>query len=319
MRFPFLFKILIALLPLITALLIILYYVLKDVKGEVLLRKVIKNTSKTMIDVKVQGDAVEDEEKKGIISSYIKKQNAKLNVVGITYKFETVLAIASCIFIVSAIASKVLFKAGPLLMGYLGLIFAGMVILSANKKANEKKEELTIEFLEKINEISSQLSVGKNIQNAIDEIINDGQCSKVLQNEFIDARQNLNIGLSLSETFMKMYENLQIDEIKTFATTLQVYENTGGNLIEILAANDNFFQSKLKLKNAQRVFITSMKTSQKLTIAIPVAFIIIMVLVNPSFFGDYYSNGIGEIVGILAISTLLLGVYLSNRIAQIKK
>ena len=64
MRFPFLFKILIALLPLITALLIILYYVLKDVKGEVLLRKVIKNTSKTMIDVKVQGDAVEDEEKK---------------------------------------------------------------------------------------------------------------------------------------------------------------------------------------------------------------------------------------------------------------
>ena len=111
MRFPFLFKILIALLPLITALLIILYYVLKDVKGEVLLRKVIKNTSKTMIDVKVQGDAVEDEEKKGIISSYIKKQNAKLNVVGITYKFETVLAIASCIFIVSAIASKVLFKA----------------------------------------------------------------------------------------------------------------------------------------------------------------------------------------------------------------
>ena len=62
-----------------------------------------------------------------------------------------------------------------------------------------------------------------------------------------------------------------------------------------------------------------MKTSQKLTIAIPVAFIIIMVLVNPSFFGDYYSNGIGEIVGILAISTLLLGVYLSNRIAQIKK
>ena len=107
MRFPFLFKILIALLPLITALLIILYYVLKDVKGEVLLRKVIKNTSKTMIDVKVQGDAVEDEEKKGIISSYIKKQNAKLNVVGITYKFETVLAIASCIFIVSAIASKV--------------------------------------------------------------------------------------------------------------------------------------------------------------------------------------------------------------------
>lgn len=75
MRFPFLFKILIALLPLITALLIILYYVLKDVKGEVLLRKVIKNTSKTMIDVKVQGDAVEDEEKK---ESYLRISKNKM-------------------------------------------------------------------------------------------------------------------------------------------------------------------------------------------------------------------------------------------------
>jgi len=319
MRFPFLIKTLIALMPLVTALLIIFYFILKDVKGEVLLRKVIKNTSKTMIDVKVQGNEKNNEEKKGIITSYIEKQNSKLNIVGISYKFETVLAAACCVFIVSAVASKILFKAGPLLMAYLGLVFAGILILTVNRKADEKKEELTVEFLEKINEISSQLSVGKNIQNAIDEIIKDGQCSKIMQNELIDVRQSLNIGLGLSETFMKMFDNLQIEEIKTFATTLQVYENTGGNLIEILKANDNFFQSKLKIKNAQKVFISSMKTSQKFTIAIPVAFIIIMVLVNPSFFGTYYSEGIGEIVGILAISVLLLGVYLSNRIAQIKK
>lgn len=319
MKFPFTIKALVALLPLVTALFIVLYFILKDVKGEVLLKKVIKNTSKTMIDVKVHEDENNNDDNSNIIQKYIEKQNAKLNIVGITYKFETVLAVACCIFIISAIAAKLLFKAGPLLMVYLGLVFAGMTIATVNKKANDKKEEITIEFIEKINEISSQLSVGKNIQNAISEIISDGQCSKVLLNEFIEARQNLNIGLSLSETFMKMYHNLQIEEIKTFSSTLQVYENTGGNLIEILKANDNFFQNKLKIKNAQRVFITSMKTSQKLTIAIPVAFIMIMVIVNPSFFGTYYSGGTGELVGILAISMLLLGVYLSNRIAKIQK
>ena len=280
----FLFKTIIALLPLITATLIVVFITLQSVTSEMELKKVIKATTKSMIDAKVS-DSVKEQKKKSYIKNFIDKQNSKLKFwVGITYKYETCIAVASGVFIIAAIIAKLLFKAGPMLMVYLGLVFAGAVLLAVNKRAETKKEELTLEFLEKINEISAHLSVGKTIPNALDEIIKEQNTSQVLINELITVKQNLNLGYPLSKSFMLAYEHLQIEEIKTFAMTLSVYEETGGNIIEVLKANDNFFQSKIKIKNTQKVYISSLKTGQKLTVGIPLGFIVLVIFINPSIF-----------------------------------
>ena len=313
----FLFKTIIALLPLITETLIVVFITLQSLTSEMELKKVIKATTKSMIDAKVS-DSVKEQKKKSYIKNFIDKQNSKLNLVGITYKYETCIAVASGVFIIAAIIAKLLFKAGPMLMVYLGLVFAGTVLLAVNKRAETKKEELTLEFLEKINEISAHLSVGKTIPNALEEIIKEQNTSQVLINELITVKQNLNLGYPLSKSFMLAYEHLQIEEIKTFAMTLSVYEETGGNIIEVLKANDNFFQSKIKIKNTQKVYISSLKTSQKLTIGIPLGFIVLVIFINPSFFGDFYGTAVGELVGIIAISFLLFGIFLSNKIAKLK-
>lgn len=318
MPFPFQLKIVVSLLPLILAFLFVFYISSKDAKDEAILKKVIKNTSHSMIDAKVAEGAEQKKDYKIQIKNFLDKQNAKLNLVGITYKYETVIIIAFAVFIVSALAARLLLNAGGLFMIYLGFIFAGIILMSVNKKAEAKREELTVEFLEKVNEFSSHISVGKNISTALDEVLINGQISPVLAREFSEVKQNVNLGHSLSYSFMKMYNHLKIEEIKTFAMTLSVYEETGGNLIQVLEANDNFFQNKLKIKNTQKVYISSLKTSQKMTIAIPVAFIAIIVFVNPSFFGDFYSSISGELIGILCVSVLIFGVWFSNRIAKFK-
>lgn len=313
----FTFKAFVALLPLIASAAIVVYISLQSVTAEAELKKVLKLTNKSMVDAKVS-ETMKKEKKDSYIKNFIEQQNAKLNLVGLNYKYETCIAVAAVAFIIAAILSKLVFHAGPMLMVYLGLVFAGVVLLSVNKKAENKKEELTLEFLEKINEISAHLSVGKTISNAIDEIIRENNTSPVLLNELANVKQNVNLGYPLSEAFMQVYEHLQIDEIKTFAMTLSVYEETGGNIIEVLKANDNFFQSKIKIKNSQKVYISSLKTSQKLTVGIPLGFIVVVIFVNPSFFGDFYGTATGELIGIIAITCLLFGIFLSNRIAEIK-
>ena len=66
------------------------------------------------------------------------------------------------------------------------------------------------------------------------------------------------------------------------------------------------------------MYISSLKTSQKLTIGIPLGFIVLVIFINPSFFGDFYGTAVGELVGIIAISFLLFGIFLSNKIAKLK-
>ncbi len=59
----FLFKTIIALLPLITATLIVVFITLQSVTSEMELKKVIKATTKSMIDAKVS-DSVKEQKKK---------------------------------------------------------------------------------------------------------------------------------------------------------------------------------------------------------------------------------------------------------------
>ena len=130
-------------------------------------------------------------------------------------------------------------------------------------------------------------------------------------------RQEIYLHQNASEAFMNMYERLQIEDIRMYARTLAVFEESGGNLITVMKANDQYATSRIEIKNSQDVFIKSQKTSQKFVIGIPLILIIGVFLINPSFFGGYYATPTGEGIAIVCITVLVLGVWLSNKTAKI--
>lgn len=294
-----------------------------EIKDAVMQKKymsrVIKNTTRTMDDIETA--AIEEDyssKKESFFKKFIRKQNAKLKLLGFNYNYETVILAGVIAGLLGAFVAATFFKAGFMLMVYMGILAFGIVIITVNNKAKAKKNALAIEFIEKVNEISSNISVGKTIPNAIDDVVNSGQISETLATQFSLAKQEILLGRYMSDAFMKMYKVLDIDEIRTFASTLSVYEETGGNILAVLKANDIFFQNKLRIKNVQKVYSDSLKMTQRMNIGIPVAFIVIVFIVNPSFFGTFYATIMGQLVGIFAISALVFGVWFSNKIAELK-
>lgn len=309
-------------LPLGATLLVYLSYLYYQQKNTTSLRKIIHNTSLSQDEQTLLG--IQKQQLKtahGKFSAFIKEQNAKINLLGLsdTYRYESVMIFALIVFVVCAILAKVIFKAGFVLMLYLGIIGAVLVFTRLNSKLNNQKEQLSIEFMQKVSEIQTYIGIGKSMQNAIDECIHSGRVSKALIREFQNVKVSLSVGNSLSESFLKMYETLQIPEIKTFAQTLSVFEETGGDsLLKVLKSNEHFFRSRMEIKNSQKVYIAQMKLSQKFVIGIPLVLIIGMFILNPSFFGSFYSTFVGELVAIVSISVLLIGIYFSMSIAKIK-
>lgn len=251
-------------------------------------------------------------------AKFIDGQNAKLNMLGVEYKFETLAAVSVVLFIIGVIVSKLLFKAGPFLMVYLGGLFAMSVYVYIHSLLEKRKKALSIEFLEKMRDIASFLSVGKSINNAITEAIESGNISKVMFREMDMVKKEIFTGRKISAAFMMMYDRLKIEDIKMYAETLAVFEEAGGNLISVMKANDQFATSKLEIRNAQNIFAESQKSSQKVVIGIPLVMIVGFFLFNPSFFGNFYSTFIGQVIAIIAISVLIAGVYLSNKLAKIE-
>ena len=290
-----------------------IYILTKSYKDEEELKKILKNSNQSMADKSITSVSSIEEKK----LSFIEKQNAKLNLLGVTYKFEFLLSMSFALFFIGFFGSRILFKAGPLLMFYLGTVASSLVFFNLNKLIEQRKEDLTIEFLEKLRDITAYLSVGKTLGNSIDEVLKTGHISPVMYREFERVKVDIRTGKSIHAAFYGMYERMSIEEIRIFAQTIQVFENTGGNLIEIMKAQDAFFISKIETKNAQKVFVSELKTSQKFVVGIPLAMVIGVFVLNPSFFGDFYGTGMGQIIAIVAISLLLIGLWLSNKLAKL--
>lgn len=278
------------------------------------LSKIMRSSTKSVEEKSVTKIVSESVSKQ---SKFIDKQNAKMNMLGIDYKFEALAAVSVGLFVVGAIISKLLFKAGPLLMVYLGVLLGASVFAYINGQLDKRKKELTLEFLEKMRDVASFLSVGKSLNNAIQEALESGNISNVMFRELDTVRRDIFTGRKISQAFMSMYDRLQIEDIKMYAETLSTFEETGGNLITVMKANDQFATSKLEIRNAQNIFAESQKSSQKVVIGIPLCMIVGFFLFNPSFFGDFYSTFLGQIIAIICVSILIAGVYLSNKLAKI--
>lgn len=308
------YKILIILAPFIFCTLVAGLIVFNHTSKEKQLLQFLNNSSETVEAKKI---SLGKNTVKSRSNSFIQKQNTILNMLGIDYKVETLLIISICLFIVGLIVSKLLFKAGLFLMIYISLLLSFSVFVLVKNKIEKRKNQLTIEFLEKMRDITSLLSVGKTLPIAIKESIELGNISNVMYREFETIRRNITTGDKISSSFMEMYNRLQIDEIRLYAETLAMFEDTGGNLITIMKENDKFATGKLELKNAQQVFINNQKTSQKIIVGVPAAVLVFFFLFNPSFFGDFYSTIIGQFVGIICLTVLIVGVTLSNQLSKV--
>lgn len=306
-------KLILVFLPFVTCFFFGLRQFLKGEAQRAELNRMMSYTTRSVEEKSVSKIILQEEEE----LSFIEKQNAKLNLLGIEYKFETVLGFAAVLFFLGCFLSLVLFKTGILLMIYLGCLSAASAFIYTNGLLKKKKRAFTLEFLEKMRDIATFLSVGKSLNNAILEALQSDNISRVMFRELDQVRRDIYIGKKTSEAFMEMYRRLQIEDIRMYAETLAVFEETGGNLITVMKANDKFATGKLELRNEQDIFLKQQKTSQKIIIGVPLSMLIFFFVFNPSFFGDFYKTLVGEVLAIICITVLVVGVMLSNYMAQI--
>lgn len=246
------------------------------------------------------------------------KQNQQFQRYGVNETVEKLILKCGLAFIAGCAGSILVFKAGITLTIYLGGLCALIVWNSAKGKTEKAKQKLTVEYLQKMRDVTMFLSVGKNFDNALYEAMTEGMISDVLLREFEMVRQDIYINHKYSKAFERMYQRLDIKQIKTDADTFAVFEETGGNLIPILKANDKAAMSELAIQKEQEVFISSQKTQQKFVIGLPFALIVGMFLINPSFFGGFYGTVMGQVIAIVCVSILTAGVYLANQAAKIE-
>ena len=250
-----------------------------------------------------------------IARSKLDEKRLEMETLEFPYTMDEVLGACMGVAILAAFLSIVLFKAGPLLMIYLGGVAAYTLMQFVEGWIEKRRFELTIEYLEKMRDVSSLLSAGKEFSDALREVC-EGNISSILKRELETVRKDIFTGTSKSTAVLSMYNRLKIEDIRKYAQTLRTWEKTGGSLIRIMAINDRYSKQRIEIQGEQNVFANSQKGSQKIIVGIPAVMVFGMGLVNPSWFGDFYNSIIGQLIAIIAVTVLVVGLRQSSKFAK---
>lgn len=304
-------KIFISLIPFMVCSLIALWVVVRQREEQSDIDAIIAHSTVSVREqtvTKIEGNTP-------IARSKLDEKRLEMETLEFPYTMDEVLGACMGVAILAAFLSIVLFKAGPLLMIYLGGVAAYTLMQFVEGWIEKRRFELTIEYLEKMRDVSSLLSAGKEFSDALREVC-EGNISSILKRELETVRKDIFTGTSKSTAVLSMYNRLKIEDIRKYAQTLRTWEKTGGSLIRIMAINDRYSKQRIEIQGEQNVFANSQKGSQKIIVGIPAVMVFGMGLVNPSWFGDFYNSIIGQLIAIIAVTVLVVGLRQSSKFAK---
>lgn len=207
------------------------------------------------------------------------------------------------------------------------LIFFGMSggfvgSLAEKKKDRERmQKEITIQFKEGLQGISSALGAGYSIENAFvqaekDLVLLYGE-EAVLVKEFRHIERQLELNQPVEEVLYDFAKRWDTEDILHFAQIFQTAKRTGGNLISITHSAAEKIGQKMEVKREIDTMIAGKKMEGKIMNKIPLAMILYFWVCSPGFLDCFY-EGRGRIVSTILMLSYLGAYFWSGKISDIK-
>lgn len=184
-----------------------------------------------------------------------------------------------------------------------------------------RQQEITLQFREGLQGISSSLSAGYAIENAFEEARKDlillyGENS-ILEQEFLGITKQLRLNRPIEQVLYEFAEKWDTEDIRHFSQVFRTAKRTGGDLIAITHATSEKISQKIEIQREIQTMLAGKKMEGRIMSVIPLGLILYFWVSSPGFLDCFYLSA-GRIV-----STILLLVYLaayrwSERICDIQ-
>lgn len=145
---------------------------------------------------------------------------------------------------------------------------------------------------------------GRNISQAI-EIVSE-ELDGLIAKEFKKMSLELSYGLDIDVIFKRFAKRVDIEEVNYLTASLTVLNKTGGNIIEVFSSIEKTMFNKKKLRLELASLTGSSRIIVYVLLGIPFFFIIVISLLNPSYFLPFVTTDLGLVLlGIMIVYYIL--------------
>lgn len=200
---------------------------------------------------------------------------------------------------------------------------AGMLYYRFVRAHLKKRRDnlLSLEFKDFLTSLSSLLSTGYSLENAIVESRKEllsvhGDC--LMARELDRMTGQLLIHVAPEAIFKDFSQRTDIDEIKTFSQILSIAKQSGGDLIHIIFSTSSSISSRVNIRIEISTALSGKKFELYIMAMMPVAIMIYINFTQPGFFSPMYHNLIGIIIMTACLIVYAAAVAMAYKILSVE-
>jgi tight adherence protein B len=173
------------------------------------------------------------------------------------------------------------------------------------------------EFLpESIDLVGRALRAGHPLSAGFKMAADDGL--EPVAGEFRRVFEEQRFGLPLQDSLLGMADRVNLVDVRILVTAILIQREVGGNLAEILDNLAAVIRARFTIRRQLRVYTAQGRMTGYLLAALPLLLFSILYMLNPSYMSILFTDPIGRILVVVAVSMQLAGFLWIRKIIKIE-
>jgi tight adherence protein B len=238
-----------------------------------------------------------------------------LSMSGVSLSGKEFITIWSLLTIVPILA--VLFLGGHVLTASgIGMMCFSAPPLFIRRSRIKRQEEFSKQLGEALVLMGNCIRSGFSFQQAMESIAKEMQ--PPISSEFSKTLREIHFGVSMKDALTHMVERVKSQDLDLLVSAVLTSAQVGGNLSDILDVISETVRDRIKIKADVRVLTSSGRTSGMIIGLLPVFIILMLMVLNPQYFGAFFDSSIGKVMMGVSVALELTGFAVINKIVDIK-
>lgn len=204
------------------------------------------------------------------------------------------------------------------LIAVLGICVVGFAIppIMVQRSRAKQQQLFNKQLGESLTIMSNCMRSGYSFQQAMHSISKEMQ--PPVSTEFGRVVREINYGATLEQALEHMAQRVNSKDFDLLISAVITSAQVGANLSEILDTISETITDRIQLREEVRVFSAQGRMSGIIIGLLPVAVILFLMILNPTYLTDFVNNPMGKALLIASVFLEVIGFFLINRIVDIK-
>jgi tight adherence protein B len=192
--------------------------------------------------------------------------------------------------------------------------FFGPGMILAWRKA-KRRRAFADQLPEALTQMSGSLRAGFSVAQSLDTITR--QLPWPSKDEFARVVREIQLGQSLQAALIHLSERIPGDDLIMVITSINIHQQIGGNLAEILETVAETIRERIRIKREIQVLTAQQRISGYVLVALPIAMGAFLLIINPEYEMRLFTPGPTLCIPIGAAISMVVGYIAMQRIIDI--